>query len=72
MGLIGAVAATYGPGRWIFGTGALSASVVFFGLLGYGARVLAPLFARPGAWRILDGAVGLTMLALAVKLIASG
>lgn len=72
VGLIGAVAATYGPGRWMFGTGALSASVVFFGLLGYGARVLAPLFARPGAWRILDGVVGLTMLALAVKLIASG
>jgi L-lysine exporter family protein LysE/ArgO len=72
VGLIGAVAATYGPGRWLFGSGALSASVLFFVLLGYGARALAPVFARPGAWRVLDGVVGLTMLALAVKLLASG
>jgi L-lysine exporter family protein LysE/ArgO len=68
VGLIGAVAATYGPGRWIFGLGALSASIVFFVLLGYGARGLAPVFARPKAWRILDGVVGATMLILALKL----
>lgn len=68
VGLIGAVAATYGPERWMFGAGALSASVLFFVLLGYGARGLAPIFARPKAWRILDGVVGATMLALAVKL----
>jgi len=72
LGLIGAVATTYGPGRWSFGFGALCASVLFFGLLGYGARALAPVFARPGAWRILDGVVGLTMLALAAKLALGG
>lgn len=72
VGLIGAVATTYGPGRWLFGAGALSASVLFFGLLGYGARALAPLFARPAAWRVLDGVVGLTMLALAGKLALGG
>ena len=68
LGLIGAVAATYGDGRWAFGTGALSASVLFFVVLGYGARMLAPVFARPVAWRALDTIVGMTMLALAVKL----
>jgi L-lysine exporter family protein LysE/ArgO len=68
VGLIGAVAATYGADRWIFGTGALAASLLFFVLLGYGARGLAPVFARPEAWRALDGVVGLTMLALAAKL----
>ncbi len=68
VGLIGAVAATYGEGRWIFGTGALSASVVFFLILGYGARALAPVFARPKAWMWLDVIVGVTMLALAAKL----
>jgi L-lysine exporter family protein LysE/ArgO len=68
VGLIGAVAATYGPGRWAFGAGALAASCLFFALLGYGARILAPLFARPRAWAWLDGIVGLTMIALAVKL----
>lgn len=69
VGLIGAVAATYGEGRWVFGLGALCASCVFFLLLGYGARILAPFFAKPRAWAILDGIVGLTMLALAVKLV---
>ena len=68
LGLIGAVAATYGDGRWAFGAGALSASVLFFVVLGYGARMLAPVFARPVAWRALDTIVGMTMLALAVKL----
>lgn len=68
VGLIGAVAATYGDGRWAFGAGALSASVLFFVALGYGARGLAPVFARPAAWRALDAVVGATMLALAVKL----
>jgi L-lysine exporter family protein LysE/ArgO len=68
VGLIGAVAATYGADRWAFGTGALSASVLFFVALGYGARMLAPVFARPAAWRALDAIVGVTMLALAVKL----
>jgi L-lysine exporter family protein LysE/ArgO len=46
------------------------ASFTFFFSLGYGARGLAPLFARPGAWRVLDAGVGLVMLAIAVKLIA--
>jgi L-lysine exporter family protein LysE/ArgO len=50
VGLIGAVAATYG-GRWAFGAGALAASCLFFVVLGYGARGLAPFFARPSAWR---------------------
>ncbi|MEJ6394030.1 LysE/ArgO family amino acid transporter [Gymnodinialimonas sp. 2305UL16-5] len=68
VGLIGAVSATYETGRWIFGAGALSASCVFFVILGVGARILAPVFARPRAWAILDGIVGVTMLALAAKL----
>ncbi len=68
VGLIGAVAAQYGVERWAFGAGALAASCLFFGILGYGARALAPVFARPQAWRVLDAIVGLTMLALAVKL----
>jgi len=68
VGLIGAVAAQYGNARWMFGAGALSASCLFFGLLGYGARALARIFARPRAWRVLDAVVGITMLALAVKL----
>jgi L-lysine exporter family protein LysE/ArgO len=72
VGLIGAVAAQYRPDHWAFGAGALTASCLFFALLGYGARLVAPVFARPTAWRVLDALVGATMLALAVKLALSG
>ena len=49
-----------------------SASFAFFFALGYGARLLAPLFARPAAWRWLDLGVGLTMWLLAFWLHRSG
>lgn len=57
------------------GAGALTASCLFFGALGYGARGLAPVFARPAAWRVLDAVVGVTMvtmLDLAAKLALGG
>jgi L-lysine exporter family protein LysE/ArgO len=55
-------------GRLPFLLGACTASVLWFTGLGYGARTLAPLFARPLAWRILDGVIGVTMFALAAGL----
>ena len=67
--LLGSVSAQY-EAKMAFGAGAVIASFTFFFSLGYGARVLAPFFARPGAWRVLDAGVGLVMLAIAVKLIA--
>lgn len=66
--LLGAVSAQY-PDRLAFAIGAMTASFVFFFSLGYGARALAPLFANPRAWQALDAIVGLTMWAIAVKLI---
>jgi L-lysine exporter family protein LysE/ArgO len=72
VGLIGAVAATYGEARWAFGAGALAASCLFFLLLGYGARALAPVFARPSAWRWLDAIVGVTMQGQAQTLLLAG
>ncbi len=56
--------------RPVFVLGAASASFVWFAALGYGARALAPLFARPAAWRVLDATVGAVMLALAASLLA--
>ncbi|HEY5800764.1 MAG TPA: LysE/ArgO family amino acid transporter [Burkholderiaceae bacterium] len=52
-----------------FAAGAMAASAVWFSLLGYGARMLAPLFARPLAWRVLDGLVACVMFALAAMLL---
>jgi L-lysine exporter family protein LysE/ArgO len=56
---------------WFVG-GAACASGVWFTTLGFGARLLAPIFARPSAWRVLDTLIGLTMLSLAVMLIRQG
>ncbi|MDX5412361.1 MAG: LysE/ArgO family amino acid transporter [Rhodobacterales bacterium] len=66
--LLGSVAAQY-EDRLSFALGAMTASFVFFFTLGFGARRLAPLFARPQAWRVLDLGVGLLMWAIAAALI---
>ncbi len=66
--LIGSISAQY-PDRLAFGAGAVLASFVFFASLGYGARGLAPLFARPRAWQVLDAIIALTMWAIAFKLL---
>lgn len=66
--LVGSVGAQMGAARWWFATGAALASLGWFSALGYGARWLAPVFARPGAWRVLDAAIGVVMLALAAML----
>ena len=66
--LVGSVGAQQGAARWWFAAGASVASVVWFTALGYGARLLAPLFERPRAWQVLDALIGLTMLGLAAAL----
>ncbi|MGV3713276.1 LysE/ArgO family amino acid transporter, partial [Pseudolysinimonas sp.] len=66
--LLGSVAQSHGDGRWWFAGGAMLGSILWFTSLGFGARLLAPLFARPLAWRILDGLIAVVMLALAVML----
>lgn len=66
--LIGSISAGWADKRG-FALGAISGSVLFFFALGYGARLLAPVFARPGAWRVLDLLVGLTMWSIALGLV---
>lgn len=53
-----------------FALGASTASFLFFFSLGYGARLLAPFMQSPKAWRRLDLLIGLTMWALALKLLS--
>lgn len=67
--LLGSIATTHGDLRWAFGAGAGVASIAWFTALGLGARLLAPVFARPLAWRILDGLIALVMLGIAVSLV---
>lgn len=67
--LIGTVSAQYPERIAEFGAGAVLASFAFFLTLGFGARLLAPVFARPGAWRLLDIGVGAVMWAIAFSLV---
>ena len=64
--LLGTMATPYPTwGRALFAAGGSLASALWFLLIGLGARWLAPLFATPAAWRVLDGVTATTMLVLA-------
>jgi len=67
--LIGSLSAAYGGAdRIAYGLGAATASFVWFFGLGYGARLLQPVFAKPAAWRVLDVIIGVVMGLLAISL----
>ena len=66
--LLGSISAQY-PGRTLaFGIGAVLSSLSFFSVLGYGARALAPIFAKATAWVWLEIGVGTVMWAIAAGL----
>jgi len=68
--LLGSLSAAYeGVGRLAYGAGAAVASFIWFFGLGYGARLLQPVFARPAAWRVLDVLIGIVMSLLALSLL---
>ena len=71
--LVGSLSSVYeGRAQTAFGVGAATASFVWFFGLGYGARLLQPLFTKPAAWRVLDGIIGVVMSALALSLVLQG
>ena len=70
--LVGTLSAQYAPYSGYFGLGAVTASFTFFAALGYGARLLAPVFARPASWVGLEVVVGCTMWAIAAGLLLHG
>lgn len=67
--LLGSVANTHGDARWLFAAGAMVASVVWFFGLAFGARHLGRWLSTPRAWRILDGAIAIVMVAIAIGLL---
>jgi L-lysine exporter family protein LysE/ArgO len=67
--LLGSVSTHYAAHKASFATGAITSSCLFFFSLGYGAQLLRPLFARPGAWRVLDLLIGAVMFAVAGSLL---
>ena len=69
--LLGALANEHQDSRWLFGVGAVTASVVWFTGLGFGAKRLGRFFATARTWRILDGLIAAMMIALGVVLAVS-
>jgi L-lysine exporter family protein LysE/ArgO len=66
--LLGSVAQQHAH-RWVFGLGAAAASLVWFTALGAGAHKLAPVLAKPAAWRVLDGLIAVVMVTIAAGLL---
>ena len=61
--LLGGLSARFeGANRAAYGAGAAISSFVWFFGLGYGARLLQPVFARPAAWRTRS-IIGISMVA---------
>jgi L-lysine exporter family protein LysE/ArgO len=68
--LLGSLSAKYeGSARFAYAEGAMAASFVWFFTLGYGARLLEPVFAKPAAWRILDFLIGIVMAGIGLSLL---
>ncbi|MDR6938055.1 LysE/ArgO family amino acid transporter [Luteibacter sp. 3190] len=70
MVLLGSLSTQYpGASRWAFAGGACLASVTWFSALGYGSRLLVPVFRSASAWRLLDGFVAVFMISLSLALL---
>jgi L-lysine exporter family protein LysE/ArgO len=68
--LIGGLSARHdGAGPAAFAAGASLASIVWFYGLAFGAALLAPVFRRPSAWRILDLFIAVVMWGIAFRLL---
>lgn len=72
VALLGSISAQYAPHQMAFGAGAMLGSVIFFSALGFGARLLAPVFASAKAWVVLEVLVGCTMWVIAAGLALGG
>jgi L-lysine exporter family protein LysE/ArgO len=67
--LLGSVSTQFSEQIVYFTAGAMTASFVFFFALGFGARLLRPIFAQARAWRVLDFLIGCVMWAIALRLV---
>ncbi|MGO3360803.1 MAG: LysE/ArgO family amino acid transporter [Corynebacterium sp.] len=66
--VFGSMANQYGDGKWMFATGALVGSVLFFVAAGYGARLLSKPLASVKVWRWINLGIGLMMIGMAGRL----
>ncbi|MFS0910288.1 LysE/ArgO family amino acid transporter [Microbacterium sp. 179-I 3D2 NHS] len=67
--MLGSIATTHGDQRWLFAAGAVSASILWFTALGFGARFVGRWLRTPRSWRVLDAMIAVVMIAIAVSLV---
>ncbi len=67
--LLGSISTQFSGFEFMFAAGAILASFLFFFSLGYGAKWLRPLFAKPSAWRILEVIIAFVMWGIAARLL---
>ncbi|RYD46308.1 MAG: amino acid transporter [Verrucomicrobiaceae bacterium] len=67
--LLGTISTQFPSKQFSFAAGAATGSFLFFFALGYGAKRLRPVFAKPSSWRMLEGAIALVMWGIALKLV---
>lgn len=73
MVLMGSIGNAQGdPDRWWFVLGGAFGSLIWFAVLGFGARALSRFFATPRSWQILDWVIALIMLSIAARLAFEG
>ena len=72
MMVIGSIAENFGNARMAFAAGVVTASCLWLTAQGLGARLLAPLFTKPGTWRVLDGTIAVILSILALMLAVRG
>lgn len=67
--LLGSISTQFSGFEFMFAAGAILASFLLFFSLGYGAKWLRPLFAKPSAWRILEAIIAFVMWGIAARLL---
>jgi L-lysine exporter family protein LysE/ArgO len=65
---IGGIANQFGDQKWYFAIGAVTASVIWFFSLGFGASKASVLMSKPAFWKILDIFIAAVMYSLAITL----
>ena len=63
--LIGGISVQYKPNQYDYAIGAMTASFTWFLALGFGARLLTPLFAKARTWVVLEFIIGVLMWSIA-------
>jgi L-lysine exporter family protein LysE/ArgO len=66
--LLGSISNQFAADRWIFGFGAMAASVVWFSSIGFGARAASRFMSKPIFWRVLDSLIAVVMFTIALYL----